>query len=138
MLPFLYEISIPFPRKLKVPLGDLLRLLLKRMQDVYSFRKLRYIEDPMLQGGANSQLVDARAYTSQGLPVIRLKPLLDKVKLMAGNTPRILRECSQVLKNGADPEERFHRLEPIYKFLYRDARARGSGFEQRTRLWMVR
>jgi hypothetical protein len=97
------------------------------MQDVYSFCELRHVEDPMLHGAANSQFVDARAYASHGLPVIRLKPLLDKVKFMAGNTPRILWESSQVLEDGAYPEERFHGREPLYNFLYTGARAWSVG-----------
>jgi hypothetical protein len=97
------------------------------MQDVYSFCKLRHVEDPMLHGSANSQLVNTRAYAGHGLPVIRLKPLLNQVKLVASNTPRILGESSQVLEGGACPEERFHDREELYNFLYTDARARSLG-----------
>jgi hypothetical protein len=118
---------MPLPCKLKVPLGSLLRLLLKGMQDVYSFCELRHVNDPMLCGGANSQLVNARAYAGHGLPVIRFKPLLNQVKLVAGNTPCILGEDSQVLESGACLEERFHGREALYNFLYTGARARSLG-----------
>jgi len=97
------------------------------MQDVYTFCELRHVEDPMLHGGSNSQLVNARAYAGHGLPVIRLKLLLNQVKLVAGNTPRVLGESSQVLESGACPEERFHGQEKLYKFLYVGARAESLG-----------
>jgi hypothetical protein len=90
------------------------------MQDVYSFCELRHIEDSMLQSGANSQLVNARAHADHGLPVIWLKPLLNQVKLMAGKTPRIVGEGSQVLEGGACPEERFHgHLDTIQLLVWR-------------------
>jgi hypothetical protein len=126
-LALLQDLPIPLPCKLKVPLASLLCLLLKGMQDVDSFCELRHIKDPMLCGGANSQLVNARAYVDHGLPVIRFKPLLNQVKLVAGNTPRIFGEDSQVLESGACPEERFHGREGLYNFLYTGARARSSG-----------
>jgi len=76
----------------------------------------------MLHGGADSQLVNAGAYADYGLPVIRLKPLLNQVQVVAGDTPRILWEGSQLLKGGAYPEERFHGRETLYNFLYKGAR----------------
>jgi hypothetical protein len=97
------------------------------MQDVYSFCELRHIEDPMLHGSANSQLVNAGAYVGYGLPIIRLKPLLNQVKLVASDTPRIRWESSQVLEGGACPEEWFHGQEPLYNFLYTGARASSLG-----------
>jgi hypothetical protein len=121
------NLPIPLPPKLKVPCGRLPRLLLKGMQDVYSFCKLRHIEDPMLHGSANSQLVHARAYADHGLPVIRLKPLLNKVKLVTGNTPRVLGESSQVLEGGACPEERFHGQEALYNILYVERKSEDRG-----------
>jgi hypothetical protein len=81
----------------------------------------------MLYGGADSQLVNAGTYANYCLPVIRLKPLLNQVELVAGDTPRILREGSQVLKGGAYLEERFHGHEVLYKFLYGGARPRSLG-----------
>ena len=131
-LPLPQDLPISFPCKLKVLLGSLLRLLLKCMQDVYSFGELRHVEDPMLHGGANSQLVNARAYAGHGFPVTRLESLLNQMKLVAGNTPRILGESSQVLECGACPEERFHGREAVYNFLYAGARAQEQGAWVRT------
>jgi hypothetical protein len=52
----------------------------------------------MLRGGVNSQLVNAGTYyVGHGLPIVRLKPLLNQVELVAGHAPRVRRESSQVL-----------------------------------------
>lgn len=82
----------------------------------------------MLRSRSNSQLVNARAYADHGLPIIRLKPLLNQVELVAGDSLRILWESSQILKGGR---------EALYKFLYTDATPEPSGLlPQLRRLWV--
>lgn len=69
------------------------------MQDVDSFCKLRQIEDPVLYAGMDSQLLDTRPYAGHGLPVVRLKPLLNQMQLMTGKAPGVLWERPQILKS---------------------------------------
>jgi hypothetical protein len=72
----------------------------------------------MLHAGMDAQLVNSRPYAGHGLPIIRLKPCLHEVQLMAGYAPRVPREASQILKGGAYPEEPLHGCERVYNFLY--------------------
>lgn len=81
-LPASQDIPIPFSGKLKVPLGGLLCLLQKGVQDVDSFFELRQVEDSMLHAGVDPQLLDTGPHAGHGLPVIRAKPLLDQVQLI--------------------------------------------------------
>ena|GEM_PF-6771400 len=112
------DVPIPLPRKLDVSLGSLPRSLLKSVQNVDSFFKLRHVEDSMLQVAVDAQLVNARSHGGHGLPVSWLKPFLNQVKLMAGHTPRSIGEGSQVLQGGAYPEELFHGRARLYNFQY--------------------
>jgi hypothetical protein len=80
------NVPIPLSGKLKVTLSRLLCLLQKGMQDVDSFFELCQVEDPMLHAGVNSQFLDTGANAGHGLPVIRLKPLLNQMQLMTGKT----------------------------------------------------
>jgi hypothetical protein len=91
----------------------------------------------MLCGGANSQLANAGSYVGHGLPVVRLKPLLNQVELVAGNAPRILGESSEVLAGGAYPEERFHGRYTTFCMPVQETCFSGVGVRRR-RLWRVR
>lgn len=115
------NIPIPLSGKLEVPLSGLLCLLQKGVQDVHSFFELRQVEDPMLHAGVYPQLLDTGPYAGHGLPVIRVKPLLNQVQLMTGKASGSLWESSQILKGGAYPEELLHGREPLYNFLHTDA-----------------
>lgn len=92
------NLPVTLPGELESPEGSLLRLLLERMQDVYSFCELRHVKDPVLYGRTNSQLVNARAHARHGLPVIRLKPLLHQVQLVTCNAPGVVWEGSQIFE----------------------------------------
>jgi hypothetical protein len=92
------------------------------MQDVYSFFKLRDIEDSMLYAGVDAQLVNTGSYAGHGFPVIRLEFFLDQMQLVTGPAFRRLGESSQILQGGAYPEERFHGRRHYTKFCMQDNR----------------
>jgi hypothetical protein len=112
------NVPIPLSGKLKVTLSGLLCLLQKGMQDVDSFFEPCQVEDPMLHASVYPQFLDTGANAGHGLPVIRLKPLLNQMQLMAGKASGSLWESSQVLKGGAYPEELLHGRPALYNFLY--------------------
>jgi hypothetical protein len=116
------DFPIPFPRKIDISLGSLPRSLFKGVQDVYSFFKLRDIEDSMLHAGVDAQLVNTGSYAGHGFPVIRLEFFLDQMQLVTGPAFRRLGESSQILQGGAYPEERFHGRRHYTKFCMQDKR----------------
>jgi hypothetical protein len=72
----------------------------------------------MLHAGVYPQFLDTVPHAGHGLPIIRLKPLLNQVQLMAGKASDSLWESSQILKGGAYPEELLHGRPGLYNFLY--------------------
>jgi hypothetical protein len=116
------DFPIPLPRKLDVLVGSLPGPFLKGVQDIDPFGKLRHVEDPMLSASVDSQFINTRSYTGNGLPVIRLKPLLNQVQVVTGHASRGFGKGSQVLESGADPKELFHGRAVAYKFLYIEAK----------------
>jgi hypothetical protein len=80
----------------------------------------------MLDARAYPQLLNTGRHAGHGLPVIRVKPLLNQVQLMAGEASGILWESSQILLwessqilSRAYPEELLHGRKRLYNFLYR-------------------
>lgn len=93
---------------------------------LYSFFELRQVEDPMLHAGVYPQLLDTGPHAGHGLPVIRIKPLLNQVQLMACEASGSFWESSQILEGGAYPEELLPSRKTLYNFQHTGA-SRGRG-----------
>lgn len=77
------------------------------MENVDSFLELRDVEDPVLNVGANPQLIDAGAYPGHRLPVFAFGAQLHQVQIVAPNPPGVWGKASQIDKGRTDPAQGF-------------------------------
>ena len=72
----------------------------------------------MLDTRANSDLIYPWPDAGHGFPIGGVETLLDEVEIMSGKASGILRERTDVVERGTDPDDGFFRHGAVYKNLY--------------------
>jgi hypothetical protein len=112
----LKQVSISIPRLLYVSFCGLASALFESMEDVNALGESRHIEDPVFGARMDPNLLHAGAHRGHPLPVRRLESLLHPAELKADIPSRLGRKRSNVVKRGAQPEERLIHSNRLYKY----------------------
>ena len=83
-------------------------LLLKRMEHIYRIPKLSHVNYPPFAQNVDPYFICARPDCLYGLPVARIKSILNRAELETCSTAGLIREVSKIVQTRSHEFQRFH------------------------------